>query len=345
MKSIVLCVAIMCSATAWAERAPKHFDLSLEHERIVRQRNENQKFEAPSVQPSRPYSELETAGYLFMSAEEDFDSGQAKQALLKHLPESVTAVLFTDPGSDVEEIKARFSAFVPSSRLRVVEIDRAIRGFWARDGLPVATWLPSGKVQFVDAKYYHGFEPDQWVASKFQSPLVKHNYYFEGGNFVINDVGDCLTVDNQRSKVIPAEVFTGHYGCKRLVRLPYEKGIGHADESVRFLRRNMIATDSDAYAKTLRAEGFEVIRLPRASGSYETYVNSLLIENVMYVPVFNKSADKIALKVYQDAGFKTVPVASETLSNDGMGSVHCITMTYPPMPFEDLVHSLKLKPL
>jgi len=44
------------------------------------------------------------------------------------------------------------------------------------------------------------------------------------------------------------------------------------------------------------------------------------------------------LQVYQDAGFENViGLDSKTLSNRGMGSIHCITMTYPPVSINELL--------
>jgi agmatine/peptidylarginine deiminase len=69
--------------------------------------------------------------------------------------------------------------------------------------------------------------------------------------------------------------------------------------------------------------------LPRAKRDYETYVNSLIINGTVWVPIYQQKTDAEALKVYKDLGFKVIAADSSLLSNEGAGSIHCITMTYP----------------
>lgn len=295
--------------------------------------------------PARPFSEVEEAGYLFFASGTDFDSAEAKQIMAKNLPQGVTLVIFTEPGDDIAGLRRRYAGAIDASRLKIVEISDARRGFWARDGLPVPVWSKTSELELVDAQYYHYFEPDQTIAGWFHSFLRRINYYFEGGNFMTNDDGACLTVDNNRSRSIPADVFTEQYGCKKLVRLPFEKGIGHVDESARFLSRNVVVTDSATYQRRLQSEGFDARLVPRPDQEYETYVNALLVNGTAFVPVFGERNDQKALDVYRAAGLKVVPITSNELSNDGLGSIHCITMTYPKVPFDKLLESIGGKQL
>lgn len=290
--------------------------------------------------PSRPFSEVESAGYLFFSADNDFDSTEAKRIMAKNLPSDVTLVIFTEPGDDIPALRARYSGVIAASRLKIVEIDGARRGFWARDGLPVPVWSDAKELEMVDAHYYHRFEPDAAIAGWFHSYLRQVGFYFEGGNFMTNDDGACVTVDNSRSIEIPNEIFSDEYGCKKLVRLPFEKGIGHVDESVRFFSTKVVATDSSSYARRLAAEGFDVRMLPRPDQEYETYANALIVNGTAFVPVYGEANDEKALDVYRAAGFKVFPINSDMLSNQGLGSIHCITMTYPQVPFDKLLESL-----
>jgi agmatine/peptidylarginine deiminase len=59
------------------------------------------------------------------------------------------------------------------------------------------------------------------------------------------------------------------------------------------------------------------------------------------VPVFGQPTDAEALAVYERVGLKATGGNSVKLSNKGKGSVHCITMTYPPVPMADLLKVLK----
>jgi hypothetical protein len=322
----------------------KKIELTREQNAAIREYNrqsaQKKSIIANKPVPARPFSEVESAGYLFFSADTDFDSADAKRIMAKNLPSDVTLVIFTEPGDDLAGIRARYAGVIDASRLKIVEISGASRGFWARDGLPVPVWSRTNELEMVDAHYYHWFEPDTTIAGWFHSYLRRINFYFEGGNFMTNDDGACVTVDNDRSITIPNDIFTEEYGCKTLVRLPFEKGIGHVDESVRFFSTKVVATDSPSYASRLTAEGFDVRLLPRPDKEYETYANALIVNGTAFVPVYGEGNDQKALDIYRAAGLKVFPINSDMLSNQGLGSIHCITMTYPKVPFDKLVESL-----
>jgi hypothetical protein len=333
-----------------AQAAPlKHYDLTKKEVQAIRRRHlQLNKTAAPMATmpvPLRPISEVEEAGYLFFSADTPFDSAEAKRIMARNLPAGVTLVIFADVYEDRQTVLDEYKGLIDPARIKVVQIPDTGRGFWARDGLPIPVWAKDKTMELVDARYYHGFEPDDIMAGWFHSPVFKHSYYFEGGNFMTNDEGACLIVDNDRAETIPDAIFTGMYGCKKLVRLPFEKGIGHADESVRFLTSKIVLTDSPTYAARLRQEGFDARMLPRPNREYETYVNALLVNGTVFVPVYNERNQQEALDVYKAAGMNVVPIESLSLSNNGLGSIHCITITYPKVPFQQVLDMLGAREL
>ena len=83
--------------------------------------------------------------------------------------------------------------------------------------------------------------------------------------------------------------------------------------------------------------------LPEADLKYETYINSLLVDNVVYVPIFGEDGDAAAVKAYEDLGLTVVPINTRQLATGGQGGIHCITMTYPPVPFRSLVRQMNAK--
>src|SRR5690606_5673985 len=123
-------------------------------------------------------------------------------------------------------------------------------------------------------------------------------------------------------------------------RLRHTKGIGHADESIRFLNDTTIMTDEPEYVDTFRNAGYRVVMIPRPNRPYETYNNSLLVNNTMYVPIFNQTKDEEALNVYRAEGFNVVGIPTVELSNDGLGSIHCIVMTYPKLPLATILKAM-----
>jgi len=293
----------------------------------------------------RPYADYEKTGYLIMSSLLEFNSRYAKLEMAKILPADAILVIFTD--SDTQQAKeailVAYGSVVPRSRIKVVTLSGAGDGFWARDGIPVPMLDQNGKLAVIDAMYYHRFEADKEVSRLFNAGYEKHEYYFEGGNFQANTKGDCVIVNNDRHATIPDAIFAGYYGCKRLIRLPFIDGIGHVDERVRFINDTTLVTDTPSYKDTLTGKGFTVHMLPRASRPLETYVNSLIMNGKVVVPVFKQPTDAVALAVYEGLGLKAAGGDSISLSNDGKGSIHCITMTYPKVPMADLLKSLGAK--
>lgn len=285
----------------------------------------------------RPVSETDRAQYLIMSTTGDFSSLEAKLQMARDLPADMELVLFAQrAGPATDAALLPFQQILPVHRLHLIVLPNANNGFWARDGLPIPLWNEQGHLALVGARYYHDFEPDSAVANFFPSELAQHNYFFEGGNFAPSPTGACVIVNNSRVQRMPDEIFTTHYGCRSLLRLPHERGIGHADETFKFIDERRVLSDSSTHKSLLENAGFEVTLVPRPRNDIETHVNALFVNGTAFVPVFNQPTDSVALQIYRDMGFNAVGINSTTLSNRGRGSLHCITMTYPPTPFQQL---------
>ncbi|MCM2268452.1 MAG: agmatine deiminase family protein [Elusimicrobiales bacterium] len=295
----------------------------------------------------RPFADYEAPGYLIMSADFNFNSSQAKLLMASKLPADGTLVIFTDydDAGTKENILRTYEKVVPRSRIKVIALAGAYQGFWARDGIPVPAIDKAGKLVVVDAVYGHRFEPDAQIAKLFGAGLEKHQYYYEGGNFMANHAGACIMVNHGAHTQIPDSVFTNQYGCSEMIRLPFVDGIGHIDEHVRFISEKVLVTDLPQYKDVLQGKGFTVHMLPKPSGPYETYVNSLIMNDQVIVPVFGRSTDAQALAVYERLGLKASGADSKALSNQGQGSVHCITMTYPKVPASALLKALGAREL
>ncbi|KAF0125482.1 MAG: hypothetical protein FD189_1575 [Elusimicrobia bacterium] len=289
----------------------------------------------------RPYADYEKTGYLIMSSDFNFNSRQAKLLLASKLPADATLVIFTDTyGTSKEDVLREFGSVVPRERIKVVTLPGARNGFWARDGIPVPAIDASNNLVVVDARYGHRFEPDAEIARLFGARLEKHQYYFEGGNFMASHAGDCIMVDHGAHRQIPDSIFVGQYGCQQMIRLPFIDGIGHIDEHVRFISERVVVTDLPQYKDTLEGKGFTVHMMPKPSGPFETYVNSVIMDGKVIVPVFGRDTDEQAFAVYRSLGLEPFGADSTTLSNSGQGSVHCITMTYPAVPARELMKAL-----
>lgn len=313
----------------------------------------------PSLLPATsnvlPWAEYGQAGYLIFSDTDAYGTLKLKLKMAQELPKDMTLVIYTTKADKTYQkaLFARYAEKIDASRLKVVQVSKPktqFQDFWARDGVPVPTWklnsLGQKKLNLVDAAYYHRFEADADFANYFSASLFSHDYLYEGGNYAVNERGDCIVVDNERVATIPDSIFLQNYGCKTLLRMPYVfengvlvsgKGIGHIDETVKFMDNDTVVSDDDEYISILKSKGFKVVTMPRPQREYETYVNSLIVNGTAFVPVFNEPGDVEAINIYEEFGLKVVPLDSRTLSNDGLGSLHCITMVYPPVPFNELL--------
>lgn len=289
----------------------------------------------------RPVAETERAQYLIMSPAGNFSSLNAKLEMARQLPADMELVLYTSgPGPSTESAVQPFRQILPPNRLHVITLPQSERGFWARDGLPVPVWNQQNRLALVGARYYHEFEPDAQVAALFPSELAQHSYYFEGGNFAPSPSGDCVIVNNNRVRQIPDQIFTSYYGCRTILRLPHERGIGHADETFKFIDDRRVLSDSPTHRTLLEQAGYQVTMVPRPRAQIETHVNALFVNGTAFVPVFGRPSDAAALAVFRNLGFNAVGIDSSILSNNGRGSLHCITMTYPPVALQQLLRLL-----
>lgn len=292
----------------------------------------------------RPFSEIENTGYLLFHSDTYYGTSIIKDALASNLPAGVKLVVYTDQPSLVGSLRNHYESLAGKSNVEVLGLtyratDRAI---WARDNTPIPVLLKNSaaataKWGAIDAVYYGGDEPDSALAGFFQINLGKNPYQFEGGNFVADAKGNCVIVNKQAAMEIPDSVFTGVYGCRKVLRLKHVSGIGHADERVKFINDSTVLTDTQAYVPQLSALGYEVRVLPTPKGGrFRTYVNSLSIEDKLFVPTFDQENDAEALAVYESFGLDVIPLNTENISDNGNGSIHCITMTYPKMDLSEL---------
>ena len=302
--------------------------------------------ELPAEPPVyRPFADYEPTGYLIMNSKFNFNSAEAKTAAAKTLgPEGVLVLVFSpyDYGQK-ESLVAAYSAVIPRERIKAVSVPDADNAFWARDAMPVPVFeKKTGAFAVINARYYHNFNSDDRIAALFGAKMESHDYYYEGGNFMANDKGLCLMVNNKMHSTMPDAVFSRYYGCEKVVRLPHLDGIGHVDEHARFVSADTVVTDLDEYKAPLAAAGLKVAMMPRVPNTrYSTHVNSLIIDGKVAMPAYGKGTDDQAKAVYESLGLQVVPANTYTLSESGQGSIHCITMTYPKVPFKELLKALK----
>jgi agmatine/peptidylarginine deiminase len=366
MKSLLCLFLVGVSLQAWAGVEPRQSP-DEETLKLISEHNQQQAlFESlnahlrqENIRPVTPFAEYETTGYLFFNDDDYFGyAREIKNTIAQTLPEQATLVVYSTSASvsHLSNLRQRYSQLIDEDRLIILQVPASgSSNFWSRDALPVPVWTEED-FTLVDARYYYNFEPDAFLAELFSALKTKHNFFFEGGNFIANSLGDCIVVNRRRSypggvsdtAAIPDDVFRNQYGCQRLLRLRHLKGIGHSDEVVKFMSDHTVVTDTPEYVELLESFGYEVHLLPEPRGRFETYVNSLQVNNTLYVPTFNNTAvDQQALDIYRrvNPDLKLVALDSRSLSNRGQGGIHCITKNYPPVPINELIEQIGARQL
>lgn len=177
-----------------------------------------------------------------------------------------------------------------------------------------------------------------------------------GGNFMTDGFGLAISSklivnENGNNETKVKNIVKNYMGIDRyslMNTLPYD-GIHHIDMHTKLLDEETIlvgqypAGVSDgpsieanlqtflANFKTVYGHDFRVVRIPMlgnpANGAdYQTYTNSLIVNNYVLVPIYGSASDNTALQVYRDAmpgytvvGFNCADII--VLS----GAIHCIT--------------------
>lgn len=115
---------------------------------------------------------------------------------------------------------------------------------------------------------------------------------------------------------------------------------GHADAMVRFYDENTIfindySAESQLFnqkiKKIIEQSGLNIIEVPynvyqnsTNEDATGTYINFLLIKNIVFLPVFGLKEDKKAIELFQQYYDKVVPINAEELSKKG-GVLNCIS--------------------
>lgn len=268
-----------------------------------------------------------------MPASTDYGIGTILETIATHLPANVTFVLYGDArdAASAEKTIRDLSSLLPRGRLRYLALPDARDKLWTRDAMPVPGWDAAGQLVVTDARDPSRFEPDQAIATLLGARVVSHTFRFEAGNLLANHLGACAVVDSRDSRQLTNALLSDDYGCRSVMRLARQGGLGHIDERARFLTAATVLTDTGTYAEAFAVQGFTVVRVPKPRGEYESYVNALVVNGTAFVPQFGRPEDETALKVYETAGFKAVAVPARTLADKGHGGIHRLTMNYPPI--------------
>ncbi len=327
----------------------------------------------PPVVPVRPFAEYEPTRAVLLRPSKSISKfhkeilkgihGHVPRIVLLHVPEQKDAL--EDQLDDWKML---------DETIELVDVGE-INANWTRDYGPLSIVAPDGRIGLVDFRYYHGRAYDDAIPGKLADHWGIHAFRpslsYEGGNFMADPHGTCYATQkifNQNGGYSTEQVrewMRQYMGCTQLVtcKLPEKLGTGHIDMFSKLMDDETVllgyydpaiqpvnAAILDDNEEILEAVVTEAgkslaihrIPLPRDdSNVWYTYTNSLIVNDVVLVPVYSdfEELEAEALAVYEAAA---PDLAAVTINADAIipagGAIHCVTMTVPEgilEPFQD----------
>ena len=254
---------------------------------------------------------------------------------------------------------------VDPSRLEFFEYRH--ESVWTRDYGPWTIVDEQAQAALVDFKYYPERRRDDAIptlmSNHFTMPVYRPNLEIEGGNFMSDGAGRCffssrvLEVNYAKDNQDLADLFYEYLGCTQALVLEplIGEGTAHIDMFAKLTGPNtmLLGEYSDQIDPMNRAIldrnyqriqdfarktdwSLEIIRIPmpapRSSGAYPSYTNSLIVNDLVIVPIYPSQPqfEAEALRAYQQAFSDQYDIAVIDADNiiEMGGAVHCTTMGF-----------------
>lgn len=281
----------------------------------------------------RPRADFEPTTKLYVGLSERIDLSPTVLKILSSIQPDIEVHLVAPNLSTLQKTQHQWlTSNLHRKLLRIVWHNLGTADIlWLRDYLPYPLFTSPMTTQLKAFSYFH-LEPQQKALTQlFSQEIQKFNPIFEHGNLVSSKSGDCFTIPmpelGELGKV-PEKELISEFGCRSLTQIPFERGIGHADERLLFINEKLAVTDSETVESILKRKGYEVLRLPPAPIGDRSYVNAVIVNQQIFVPEFSAPEDREAYEVFRQTGLEIIQVPSRELTDVGGGSLHCITRTY-----------------
>lgn len=282
----------------------------------------------------RPFVEYEKVGKIFIGTTDQYDISATQKALIENMPDNVEIFIFSGNSESLKNTESKLKGTKNASKVHYLNTDTSTYDLWARDILtyPLVSLVHSNNTAAMQFQYFNTSTPSEIVNKLLNIPVLKSDAIFEGGNLVADIYQNCFAVEMPELESlgkVPVQELIDNVGCKRVFKLPFQGGIGHADERLLFISNKLAATDIPEIADQLKKMNYEVLLLPYIENKDFSYLNSVIVNGTIFVPTFELPTDNIALNILAKSGLKIVSVPSKTLTENGSGSIHCISRTYP----------------
>jgi len=343
-------------------KADQHDDYREEHPELY-------SVTAPPVVPVRPLAEYEPSQAVMMRPSGSI--GSFHRGIIEGLAGRVDRlVVFHTPGQAEDMKDEILDLGVDEAALEMLNVEKT-DSIWTRDYGPISHVTQDGSIGFVDFRYYKNRMYDDAIPTKLANAwgtnVFRVSMSYEGGNFMADPHGTCYMTEkiykqNAGHDKEQIDSWMAQYlGCSQMVVAPWPKGLGtgHIDmfaklmndgtvllgnyaDGVQSENGKMLNDFADKLASVVTESGksLKIIRLPLPwdeTGVWYTYTNSLIVNDVVLVPVFSSFEDMEdeAIAAYENArpDLDIVTVNADGIIPSG-GAMHCVTMTVPDGPVE-----------
>ncbi|MBN1295539.1 agmatine deiminase family protein [bacterium] len=228
---------------------------------------------------------------------------------------------------------------------------------WIVDYSPLYITVSNQPI-LVDMKYFRTLDDHfpEFLGAVTGLSVQPMPLVLEGGNVMTDGHGNCFTTteilaqnpDYSESQI--RDFVLSYIGCSRLhILKKLSDGTGHIDMYAKLLHEDLMLVGqyeiadkeyeileyNTRYIENLiscTGRRYTVFRIPMpgSPGDYMTYTNSLIVNDQVFVPVYDLPEDSIALCIYHDAmpGYEIVPVVAVDPIFAG-GAIHCTTKIVP----------------
>jgi len=201
-----------------------------------------------------------------------------------------------------------------------------------------------------------------WAIPVYGSPL-EH----AGGNFMVDGLGTGFAstlIYQENPSMTPGQIeslMLAYNGLEQFIVLPRinTEYTGHIDLWTKILNdtlvmvgeyapghpnHNILNDNADSIGRCMNREGFSyrIARIPMpwsTSDAPPSYLNSLIMNNKVLVPLYNQVEDDTALFIYQQLmpDHEIIGINCAAMSGWG-GAIHCITMQLPSSRYLCIQH-------
>lgn len=201
-----------------------------------------------------------------------------------------------------------------------------------------------------------------WGIPVYGSPL-EH----AGGNFMVDGLGTGFAstlIYEENPLYSPQQIdslMLAYNGLEQFIVLPRIniEYTGHIDLWTKILNdtlimvgeyapghpnHNLLDQNADSLSRCKNREGYNyrIVRMPMPyslSDAPPTYLNSLIVNNKVLVPIWGLAEDDTALFIYQQVfpGYEIIGINCSVMSGSG-GAIHCITMQVPSSQYLHITH-------